>query len=332
MIMGGMSMTRTKPFGGRPPLEIGLLNNMPDAAMHATEQQFKHLLAAAGTRHPVRLRFYSLPEVPRGVHTRTYMDTLYGELDEMFELGLDGLIVTGAEPRAERLEDEPYWTRLTQVIDWTEANVAGSYWSCLAAHAVVRHLDGVERIRLPAKCSGVFETGVVTEDRLLAHMPSPIRAPHSRLNGLDEQALVDAGYTILTRSPEVGVDLFARRSPRLMLFSQGHPEYDADTLLWEYCRDVGRYLNGRQDSQPTPPTSYLSARTRAAFEAASRRRRDPALIARYNAIAVAAKPRQAWRAASVALFRNWLSQIASAKARPASPRRAPRPTLTSLPA
>ena len=196
-------MDRMRPFpvavSRRAPIEIGLLNNMPDAALHATERQFASLLKAAAGPHEVRLRFYSLPEVPRGEYTRVYMGALYGELDEMFDANLDGLIVTGAEPRAAELADEPYWNRLARVIDWAEANVAASYWSCLAAHAAVQHLDGVRRVPLAAKCSGVFDCDVVGEDALLTHLHEPIRAPHSRLNGLDEQELAAHGYTVLTR-------------------------------------------------------------------------------------------------------------------------------------
>ena len=302
------------PAARRAPIEIGLLNNMPDAALHATERQFASLLKAAAGQHEVRLRFYSLPEVSRGEYTRIYMRTLYGELDEMFDVGLDGLIVTGNEPRAAKLADEPYWRRLTQVIDWAEANVAASYWSCLAAHAAVQHLDGVSRVPLAAKCSGVFDCEVISDDPLSAHLPTPVRTPHSRLNGLDEQRIATKGYTILTRSAEVGVDTFVRRGRSLMMFGQGHPEYDADTLLREYCRDAGRFLCGKRDVQPAVPSSYLNLRTRRAFGAVARRDPDPALIDRYNAIAAMATPRQVWRPSAVVLFRNWLHHISANKA------------------
>ena len=315
--VGGLTMGRTHPFPAarRAPIEIGVLNNMPDALLHATERQFSHLLRAACGRHEVRVRFYSLAEVPRGEYTRIYMRTLYGELDEMFEADLDGLIVTGAETRTAELADEPYWDRLTQVIDWARANVAASYWSGLAAHAAVLHLDGVRGVPLPAKRSGVYEGEAACEDPLLAHLPTPIRTPHSRLNGLDEQELADHGYTVLTRSAEAGVDMFARRERSLMVFGQGHPEYDAGALLGEYCRDVGCFLSGTGGGAPPPvPAHYLSLRTQRALGALARCAPAPALMARYNAIAATATPRQVWRATSVALFRNWLHHITSRKA------------------
>jgi homoserine O-succinyltransferase len=108
--------------------------------------------------------------------------------------------------------------------------------------------------------------------------------------------------------------MFARRGRSLMLFGQGHPEYDADTLLREYCRDAGRFLRGKRAVRPSAPAHYLSVRTQRAFEAVARRAPDPALMERYNAIAASATPRQAWRGAAVTLFRNWLHHIISHKA------------------
>ena len=309
--MSGLQYSSIAQSG--PAIEIGLLNNMPDAALHATEQQFTHLLAAAGGQRAVRLRFYALPEIPRGEHTRIYMDTLYEGPEQMFEAGLDGLIVTGAEPKTDQLSGEAYWRGLTEVIDWAQSGVHASYWSCLAAHAAVQHLDGVRRVRLPSKRSGVFESERVGDDPMLARLAAPFLTPHSRLNGLDDAELTARGYQILTRSPEAGVDLFVRRGQSLMVFCQGHPEYDADTLLREYCRDAGRYLCGKRNDPPDLPANYLSLRTRGALAAAARRERDPAVIARYNAIAAMARPKKAWRSSAVGLFRNWLNQIATRK-------------------
>ena len=304
----------------RSPIEIGLLNNMPDALLHATERQFTHLLRAAAGAHEVRLRFFSLPEVPRGEYTRTYMRAIYGDLDEMLDAGLDGLIVTGADSGAADMADQPYWDRLTQVIDWSEVNLAASYWSGQAAQAAVRHLDGVRHIALGARLSGVFESEPVGDDPMLAHLPAPIRTPHSRLIGLDEQELSAYGYGVITRSAEAGVDMFVRRDRSLMVFGQGHPEYDADTLLHEFCRDADAYLRNGRGALPAVPIGYLNRKIERAFAVLARRESNLALMDRYDAIAAVARPRQTWRSSAVALFRNWLHHIAASKAKAARAR------------
>jgi hypothetical protein len=52
-----------------------------------------------------------------------------------------------------------------------------------------------------------------------------------------------------------------------MVYLQGHPEYDAVSLLKEYKREVTRYLDGELDGLPPLPENYLSA-------AAARRAHD----------------------------------------------------------
>ena len=66
----------------------------------------------------------------------------------------DALIVTGTEPVAPLLSDEPYWERLRELLQWAQANTTSSIWSCLAAHAAVELLDGIRRRRLGTSAVG----------------------------------------------------------------------------------------------------------------------------------------------------------------------------------
>src|SRR4051794_24237826 len=127
------------------PLEIALVNNMPDAALLATERQFAGLLAAAaGEAFEVTLRFYALADVPRGELARAGMQDRYAGLDALEAAGADALIVTGTEPKAADLRDEPYWPELARLIDWARRATRSTLFSCLAAHAAALHLDGIE--------------------------------------------------------------------------------------------------------------------------------------------------------------------------------------------
>ena len=81
------------------------------------------------------------------------------------------------------------------MIDWAEANTRSTIWSCLAAHAAVLHLDGIERQRLDAKCSGIFDCAKVgerlaDEERLARRS----RYAHSRFNALRKSDLTARGY------------------------------------------------------------------------------------------------------------------------------------------
>jgi homoserine O-succinyltransferase len=142
-------------------ITVGLVNNMPDAAVEATERQFTELLRAAAPKAVVVLKLFSIPTVPRGEAMRREFAERYRDIAELWDTPLDGLIVTGTEPRAKNLADEPYCETLTKVVDWARDNTASAIWSCLAAHAAVLHDDGIERRALKEKLFGIFDCQLV---------------------------------------------------------------------------------------------------------------------------------------------------------------------------
>src|SRR5207244_10741826 len=144
-------------------LTIGLVNNMPDAALQSTERQFAALLGAAAGDLAVRVRLFALPEVPRTEWGHQYVSRFYAGLDDLWGSRLDGLIVTGTEPRSADLKAEPYWGSLTRVLDWAAGHTQSTVWSCLGAHAAVLHLDGIGRRGLADVRVGVFEWARVSE-------------------------------------------------------------------------------------------------------------------------------------------------------------------------
>src|SRR5580698_2080303 len=182
------------------PIVIGLVNNMPDAALRTTERQFQNLLSDAADNRLICIRYFSLPELPRGEAARSHINDHYEDLSELWASRIDGLIVTGTEPRAPALKDEPYWATLTKLIDWAEDHTVSTIWSCLAAHAAVLHLDGIERQRLSNKLSGVFDCFKATNHRIAAGSPAQWSVPHSRYNDLPEEMLGARGYHVLSRS------------------------------------------------------------------------------------------------------------------------------------
>jgi homoserine O-succinyltransferase/O-acetyltransferase len=313
---------RARSSTGRRWIRIALVNNMPDTALAATETQFCGLLQAAAGGRPIRVRFTSFPELPRSPAALEHIGRSYWPLDELLSEPLDALIVTGTEPRAARLADEPYWPRFPQLLAWAEAHRVPSIWSCLAAHAVVEHLDGIERRRLAHKRCGVFEHEILDGHPLLADVGAPLPMPHSRWNELPVPALRAAGYTLLSWSAHAGADAFMKRRRSSMLFFQGHPEYEAETLLKEYRRDVGRYLDAQQPHYPTLPVGYFSPPATALLEEFRQQAltsRTAGLLEQFPFAAVAAALRNAWRPAAVAIYRNWLALLGAAGTRMSAP-------------
>jgi homoserine O-succinyltransferase len=296
---------------------IGLVNNMPDAAVEATERQFTDLIRAASPNAVVLLKLFAIPQVPREAGMRRALTQRYRDIAALWDTPLDGLIVTGTEPRALDLTDEPYWGPLSALVDWARQHTASTIWSCLSAHAAVLHADGVERQALSGKCFGVFDCRLAADHPMTQHFPKPLWVPHSRYNDLSEQALTSCGYKILTRSATAGVDSFAKQDGSFFLFFQGHPEYDADTLLREYRRDAARFLGGERADYPATPLGYFNGEATAlaeAFRARGLADRRSDLIADFPKAALEAGLKSPWRAAAVGIYQKWIAYLTARKA------------------
>jgi homoserine O-succinyltransferase len=299
------------------PIVIGLVNNMPDAALQTTERQFRELLFAS-SHNSVRLRFFSLPELPRTEAGRSHISQHYEDISELWTSHLDGLIVTGTEPRAPALADEPYWPTLTKLVDWADDHAISTVWSCLAAHAAVLHIDGINRRAFREKLSGVFVCMKSAEHTIVEGAPSRWRVPHSRYNDLPEDALASSGYRILSRLAGTGADIFVKQRKALFLFLQGHMEYDPGALLREYRRDIRRFLNGDKDSYPEMPRGYFDEDATAAFlafrrQALANRRID--LFSSFPAAIAEQRLAHPWLGPAVRIYANWLSCLVEHRSR-----------------
>jgi homoserine O-succinyltransferase/O-acetyltransferase len=300
-------------------VDIGLINNMPDSALVSTERQLFDLLSAAAGKSIVRLHLFTMDATPRTTWGREYVRRFYRGFNELFESRLDGVIITGAEPTTERLVDEPYWETFVQVVDWAKENTASSICSCLAVHGAVQHLDGVERHPLASKCIGVFDQTKVAPHPLMRGVPERLRIPHSRWNQVRESALMQSGYSVLTKSGAAGVDCFIKQHKRsLFVCFQGHPEYESQTLLGEYRRDIGRYLREENDAYPNMPQGYFDFAAQealAAFEREALSGRRPELLASFPVDRLARDLKNTWRIAAECIYRNWISYLSSQKVR-----------------
>ena len=297
-------------------ITIGLINNMPDAAFNATERQYVSLLGeASGDDINVRLLLYVLPEIPRKEWSANDARK-YSSAEALRDTRLDGLIVTGREPITQDLRQECYWGRLTEVLEWAKDNTYSAVWSCLAAHAAVLHMDGIVRRRNGTKHSGVMECERVSKHRLNANVPSRFHVPHSRYNGVAEEELAASGYRVLARAGNAGVDTFVKEVKSLFVFLQGHPEYESETLLREFRRDVERYLRHESDTYPAIPRAYFDWSTEATLTALGKQAwlsRSEKLMAGFDLALSEKKIENTWRQPGVSLYRNWIEYLGARK-------------------
>jgi homoserine O-succinyltransferase len=298
---------------GTECVRVAFINNMPDAALEDTELQFFELLDAAVGDIPVRLTLYSLPGVPRGERGQQHLNSFYLGADDLLNSQFDGLIMTGTEPRTANLRNEPYWSALTNILDWAESNTTSTILSCLAAHAGVLHSDGIERHPLADKQFGVFDFTRVAYHELTDGAEDRVRFPHSRWNEVRADALTASGYLVLTQSAEGGVDSFVKKKKQsLFVHFQGHPEYGAQTLLREYRRDIKRFLRGERETYPSMPKGYFDAaatKILADFREVARSDRREELIEEFPEAAVAGTLQKTWHASGTGIYRNWLRYL-----------------------
>jgi homoserine O-succinyltransferase len=304
-----------QPVGERD-LVIALVNNMPDSALRATEVQFASLLAAGAGDHDVRLRRYTLPAVPREVAAAAHIADGYFPIGHLRQSPPAAVIITGSDPRELVITDEPYWDDLVDVLTWAESNTASMIASCLSAHALLLVDDSIERRRFLTKCSGIYHQDVRSGSALTSDLPARISMPHSRHNDVEVDAVRARGYDPLVSSDEVGWTIATRESDScLIVLMQGHPEYEAITLLLEYRRDVRRYLLGERPVYPPIPAGYFSARA----EDAMLHFRDEALAAPESTVAMVERfpfdlaendlP-YPWRSTAEIIYTNWVNEVA----------------------
>ena len=295
-------------------LHIGLLNMMPDAALTVTEQQFMRLMGSCNQIAQFYVHPFSIPGLPRGAETQTYIDQFYEPFARLQEDGLDALVITGANVANPTLEQEPFWSPLQEVIAWAMQNTTSVLCSCLATHALMKQLSGIRRQPLPRKKWGVYNHRV-TQFRhpLLRNINTRFDVPHSRYNAITRAQLEAAGLTILVESKEGGVHMVVSPDQFRIIYFQGHPEYNYNSLLKEYKREVLRFINGELDSYPPHPEHYFPDAAAAIADEYER----IVLASRASGTATPPFPEKTlqrhldntWGDTGRALFNNWLGLV-----------------------
>jgi homoserine O-succinyltransferase len=295
-------------------LHIGFLNMMPDAALRATERQFIRLVGSCNRIAQFFVYPFSLSALDRGSETLAYIERYYSEFETLRDAGLDALIITGANVANPKLQNEPFWEPLMEVVDWASENVASILCSCLATHALLKHFHGIDRQPLPKKCWGVYSHRVsATYHPLLRDINTRFDVPHSRYNDISRAQLEAAGLTVLAESPEGGVHMAASPDQFRVIYMQGHPEYDANSLLKEYRRELYRYANRERDKRPLLPENYFFGEAEhlalAARDAAGRARENGGSFDDTLEADVGALLDNTWGDTAKAIINNWLGLV-----------------------
>ncbi len=250
-------------------LHIGIVNMMPDAALKKTETQFTLPLHYASSGLQIIPHFIALDGIERDAVHQEYVDQNYISFDQAKEEGIDGLIITGANIDSTNiagtdLTKQTFYNPLAEVIAWAESNEGptSTLYSCLASHAYMLIKHDEIRTPLNEKRWGVFEHKVRNEVHPLTHgMDTVFDIPHSRWNEVKEHQFARHNMPVLVASQDAGVHMATSPDGLRAVLWQGHPEYNTNTLMGEFQRDLGICAAQRATARPEPitpvPHNYL---------------------------------------------------------------------------
>jgi homoserine O-succinyltransferase/O-acetyltransferase len=295
-------------------MHIGLLNMMPDAALEATERQFMRIVSQSNQIAQFYVHLFTLPQLPRGEQAAVHIEQYYESFASIQERGLDALIITGANVTRPNLADEDFWQPLIEVIDWGYSNVTSILCSCLATHAVMQFRHQQKRQKLPEKRWGIFQHEVVDRSHpLVADINTRFDVPHSRYNEVTQAQFEEAGLSVLVASQNAGVHLAVSEDLFRIVYFQGHPEYDINSLLKEYKREVLLFLAGEREDYPPFPANYFSQQTQAILQ----EHKEQVLEAQSNNTEAPQLPENVvrsllhntWHDTGAAMINNWIGRV-----------------------
>lgn len=257
------------------PLRVGLLNLMPNKIQ--TETQLARLIAA--TPLQVELTLVRAATHESKTTSQEHLRDFYRTWDEVQSDKFDCFVITGAPIGMIPYEEITYWDELKRIFDWTTTHAHSTLFVCWGAMAALYYFHGIEKARLPQKCSGIFpHTNCRPGSPNLVGFSDSIQIPVSRWTNIPrEEVEKTAGLKMLLDSPEAGPCLIQEEHGH-RLYMINHLEYDATTLRDEYFRD-------RAKDPATPiPQNYFP------FD-------DPNMI-----------PPNRWRAHGHLFFANWINE------------------------
>lgn len=295
-------------------LHIGLLNMMPDAALAATERQFFRLIGESNQIAQFYMHPFTLDALQREPEGRAHVEKYYESFDQIKALGLDALIISGANVTQPDLAKEPFWEPLIEVIDWAYANVTSTICSCLATHAVLQFRYAQKRKHLGFKRWGVFPHRVVNRRHpLVADVNTRFDVPHSRFNDVTRAQFEQAGLRILVESETAGVHLATSADGFRIVFFQGHPEYDTVSLLKEYKREVARYAKGERPDYPPLLVNYFSLKAQAILDEHRERvvaaHAQGKIVPEFPEPLISASLDNTWHDTAEAVIDNWVGKV-----------------------
>ncbi len=222
------------------PLQIAIFNIMPTKI--STETQILRMLSNT----PLQVQITLLhPQTYTCTHTPgEHLEMFYKTFDDVKHQKFDGMILTGAPVETLGFDEVYYWPELKDIMEWTKTNVYSTLHICWGAQAGLYYHYDIPKYPLDQKMFGVFTHTVNGKNiPLFRGFDDVFYLPQSRHTEIRREDIVPMDeLDLVSESEESGVGIVMTRNGR-QIFITGHGEYDSDTLLYEYRRDMDKGLN-----------------------------------------------------------------------------------------
>lgn len=212
-------------------LRVGVINLMPNVESY--EPLLRAALAPSAGTPPLELCWIALATHAYHSSDAEHLLRHYQTYEQAQASGLDGLILTGAPVEELAFEQVRYWDELRALLAHAKLHVPSTLGLCWGAMALAKLL-GVEKQRYARKLFGVYPMRSLVEGGEVSYCAQSRHAGYEDRT-LEEHASSDT-LELLMHSDQVGYSVF-RSADRRFVMHLGHPEYDAERLVFEYVRD-----------------------------------------------------------------------------------------------
>ena len=168
---------------------------------------------------------------------------------------------------------------------------------------------------MASKLSGLYECSKTLDHTLTAGTPESWLAPHSRYYDLAPAELPPQDFQPIV-TIGAGLDIVVSQRNSMFVFFQGHPEYTPKSLLYEYLREVRRFMERKIETYPNPPAGYFDDEILDELERVRREILYKPQITHLDTISTILHKQDvehAWHLPSARICRNWLHYIAEKK-------------------
>ncbi len=318
-------------------LRIGILNLMP--LKKDTEEQFFRLIANTSIHvEPILLKTKTYKSKNTSAE---YLNEFYRTFDEVKEIGLDGLIITGANVELLEFEEVDYWQELCGVFDWAKQNACLTLGVCWAAQAGLYHYYGIEKFKLKNKISGVYTHEHKGNSKLLRGLDDEIQAIVSRAtnnNIIDIEN--NENLEVLVKNNKIGAGVIVNNDYSFVAVPI-HFEYSRGSIAKEWIRNlllgyndeipenyfydseiVAEFVKNKTIDDLLKFLSCLPESLRNIIFSTDYFPKDSNIIQKYNEYSLcggaekidkeiihAFTPKLTWRANAEIFYRNWINHV-----------------------